>query len=268
MEISVNTRQISYNYTAAAASTSAENVFGDALKSSLENKDADAKIGKGVPEDWSELDLWSITPTGYVAGMDVLIRFKETMSELGIDMDNRPEPTHAITTEQEEWLASRHDLSKLPNAPACSEESSNFMLDLVYLNVLSWDEAVKSQSTIISFPPGEKGWIMWDDERENVSPADNFLDAMEKTADSLADFLMKYIEQKYGKVEDAPGDVKEWYETHNKIVEQKREIHDFLARFLAGFSDSKQENDYDGAKLHIEDASEKLKEDFGDLMQI
>lgn len=269
MEISINTRQISYNYTTAAASAAGESVFGEALKISLENKETDEKIGKGVPKDWSELNLFSITSAGYVPDGGVIERFEKTMSELGIDMDKRPEPTHEITAEQEEWLASRYDLSKIWNAPVGSEEHSNFMLDLVYLNVFSMEEIIRAQSTTIVFPPGETARLIKVDESENTSHADNFLDAILETADTLEDYLMEYIEQKYGKVEDAPDDVKEWYETYNKIVEQKREFHDILARFFAKFSDdTEQENNYDGAKLNIEYASEKLKVDFGKLAQI
>ncbi len=267
MEISINTRQISYNYTAAAASSAGESVFGEALKISLENKEADNKIGDGVPESWTDQTLWPLTSAGYVNNLDVIIKFKEKMSELGIDMDKRPEPTHEITAEQEKWLASRYDLSKIRNAPIGSEEYSNFMLDLVYLNVFSLDEITTAQSTPFAPPPGENGMVFSVDKRENISHADNCLDTILENADTLEDFLMEYIEQKYGKVEDAPDDVKEWYEDINKAVEQKREFHDFLARFFAKFSDSEPENDYDGAKLNIEDASEKLKEDFGKIAQ-
>ncbi len=269
MEISINTRQISYNYTAAAASSAGESVFGEALKSSLVIKETDTnKIG-GAPESWTDQTLWPLTSAGYVNNLDVIIKFKEKMSELGIDMDKRPESTHEITAEQEKWLASRYDLSKIRNAPIGSEEYSNFMLDLVYLNVFSLDEIIAAQSTPFAPPPGENGMVFSVDKRENISHADNCLDTILENADTLEDFLMEYIEQKYGKVEDAPDDVKEWYENINKAVEKKREFHDFLARFFAKFSDdSEPENNYDGAKLNIEDASEKLKEDFGKLAQI
>ncbi len=268
MEISINTRQISYNYTAAAASAAGDSAFGE-LVGSLVIKETDTdKIGDGAPESWVDQSLWSLTSAGYVNVLDAIIKFKEKMSELGIDMDKRPEPTHEITAEQEKWLASRYDLSKIRNAPIGSEEYSNFMLDLVYLNVFSLDEITTAQSTITTFGPGETARIISVDESENTSHADNFLDAILETADTLEDFLMEYIEQKYGKLKDAPDDVKEWYEVRNKIVEQKREFHDFLARFFAKFSDSEPENNYDGAKLNIEDAAGKLKEDFGKLAQI
>ncbi len=265
MEISVNTRQISYNYT-AAASAAGEDVFGE-LISSLDNKEIDTnKIGDGVPENWADLGIW-ISQDGYVPTSEKLKEFRDIFSEkLGIDLNNRGKATHEITAEQEEWLASRYDLSALQSAAVGSAEHNNFMLDLVYLNVFSMEEAVISHSTVVSFAPGEKARLVWGDGSENASHADNFLDAMLETADALADFLMEYISRKYGKAENAPDDVKEWYENVNKIVEQKREVHDVLARFFGLSDDTEQENDYDGAKLNIEDASEKLKEDFGKLI--
>ncbi len=264
MEISINTRQISYNYTAAVASAAGESVFGEALKSSLENKEADNKIGDGVPENWADIGIW-ISQDGYIPTSEKLKEFRDIFSKkLGIDLSNRGKATHEITSEQGEWLASRYDLNAIQSAAVGSAEHNNFMLDLVYLNVFSIEETIKAHSTIISFAPGEKARFRRVDESESTSHANNFLDTIEETADTLADSLMEYIAQKYGKVEDAPDDVKEWYENTNKIVEQKREVHDILAEFFARHSDdAEQENNYDGAKLNIEDALEKLKEDFG-----
>ncbi len=264
MEISVNTRQFSYNYTAVTASAAGEDVFGE-LIGSLENKEADNKIGDGVPENWSDLGVW-ISHDGYVPTREKLKEFRDIFLEkLGIDLDNRGRATHEITAEQKEWLASRYDLSAIQNAAVGSDEHNNFMIDLVYLNVFSMDETVISHSSVVSFAPGEKGSISFDD--EIVSSAENFIDRMSETADTLADFLMEYIAQKYGKIEDAPDDVKEWYENTNKIAEQKREVHDVLAKFFADLADDDgQENNYDGAKLNIEDAAHKLKEDFRKLL--
>jgi len=266
MEISINTRQISCNYTAAAASATGKGVF-DELIGSLENKEADDKIGGGVPKNWLNLGVW-ISQDGYVPTNEKLKEFRDIFLEkLGIDLGNRGKATHEITVEQEEWLASRYDLSALQSAAVGNAEHNNFMLDLVYLNVFSMEEAVISHSTIVSFAPDEKGRITFDDDNTSVSSAENFIDRMSETADTLADFLMEYIAQKYGEIKDAPDDVKEWYENSNKIVEQKREVHNVLAELFARLSDdSEQENNYDGAKLNIEDAAHKLKQDFWKLI--
>ncbi len=265
MEISVNTRQISYNCTAAAASAAGNDVFGE-LISSLENKEDDNKIGDGVPENWADLGI-RISQDGYIPTNEKLKEFREIFLEkLGIDPDNRGKATHKITSEQKEWLASRYDLSAIQSAAVGSDEHNNFMLDLVYLNVFSMEEAVISHSTVVSFAPDEKGRITFDDDT-SVSSAEKFIDRMSETADTRADFLMEYIAQKYGEVKDAPDNAKEWYENTNKIVEQKREVYDVLAKFFARLSDdTQQENNYDGAKLNIEDATDKLKEDFGKLI--
>lgn len=264
MEISINTRQISYSFTAAAASVSVESVFGEALIGSLENKEVNDKLGDGVPEDWSDLGVW-ISQDGYVPTREKLKEFRDIFLEkLCIDLENRGKATHEITAEQKEWLASRYDLSALQSAAVGSDEHNNFMLDLVYLNVFSMEETVISHSTVVSFAPGEKGSITFDGENKKISSAENFIDSMSETADTLADFIMEYIARKYGKVKDAPDDVKKWYENADKIVEQKREVHDVLKKFFADFSDDpEQESNYNAAIPNIEDAARKLKEDFG-----
>ncbi|MDE7361052.1 MAG: hypothetical protein K2N38_03860 [Oscillospiraceae bacterium] len=265
MEISINTRQIGYNFTAAATRDSVESVFGEMLTGTLENKEVDDKIGNGVPGNWSDLGVW-ISQDGYVPTREKLNEFRDIFLEkLGIDLENRGKATHEITAEQEEWLALRYDLSALQSAAVGSAEHNNFMLDLVYLNVFSIEETVISHSTVVSFAPGEKGRITFDD--ESISSAESFIDSMAETADALADFLMEYIARKYGKVKDAPDEVKEWYENANKIVEQKREVYDVLKKFFDRLADdSEQENNYNGLAPNIEDAALKLKEDFGRLI--
>ena len=265
MEISINTRQINYSFMAASvASTSVEGIFGEVLIGSLGNKDVNDKIGNGVPENWSDLGVW-ISHDGYVPTREKLNDFRDIfMEKLGIDLKNRSKATHEITDEQKEWLASRYDLSTLQSAAVGSDEHNNFMLDLVYLNVFSIEETIISHSTVVSFAPGEKGSITFDDENKITSSAENFIDSMSETADTLADFIMEYTAQKYGKVKDAPDDVKKWYENADKIVEQKREVYDFLKKFFDGLSDNpEQENNNNIVTPNIEDASRKLKEDFG-----
>ena len=92
----------------------------------------DLKIGENVPERWSEYHLWSATPDGFIADAGVISSFKKTMLDrFGIDVDNRIAPSYEITAEQQEWLASRYDLSALENAEVSSIEHNNFLLDLV-----------------------------------------------------------------------------------------------------------------------------------------
>lgn len=264
MEISINTKQISYSFTAVTASVSVKSVFGEALTGSLGNKEVNDNIGEGVPENWSELGVW-ISQDGYVPTHEKLKEFRDIFLEkIGIDLENRDKATHEITAEQEEWLASRYNLSALRSAAVGSDEHNNFMLDLVYLNVFSIEETVISHSIVVSFAPGEKGSITFDDENKSISSAENFIDSMSESADTLADFIMEYIARKYGKIKKAPDEVKEWYENTNKIVEQKREVYDVLKKFFDGLTDDlEQENNHNTAIPNIEDAARKLREDFG-----
>lgn len=267
MEIGINTKQINYNFTTAAASISAENVFGETLIKSLESKEYDDKISSVVPKNWSDLGIW-ISQDGYVPTHEKLKEFRDIFLEkFGIDLENRVNATHEITSEQKEWLASRYDLNTLQSAAVGSDEHNNFMLDLVYLNVFSIEETVISHSTVVSFAPGEKASITFDDEDKIISSAEKFIDAISKTADALADFIMEYIARKYGAVKDAPDKVKEWYENTNKIIEQKREVYTVLKSFFENLSnDSEQESECNGATPTIEDAARKLKEDFGKII--
>lgn len=249
--------------SAPAFGASDDASFSNALNTAGKSEnETDEK--RNAPAKWSEYSLFTMTATGYIADAGTIAEFKRVMSELGIDMNTRPEPSHAITSEQEQWLSSRYDLGSLPNVSVTSEESSNFMLDLVYLNVFTFEEVIMSQSTVISLAPGEKGRLTFNGDELSIS-ADNFLDAMEESADTLADFLMEYISQKFGKVENADEDVKNWYESTEKIVAQKRQVHNVLAEFFARLADDgERENSLgDGAKLDIENAADKLKEDFG-----
>ena len=92
----------------------------------------DLKIGENVSERWSEYHLWSATPGGFIADAGVISSFKKPMLErFGIDVDNSSVSSYEITTEQQEWLASRYDLNALENAEVSSIEHNNFLLDLV-----------------------------------------------------------------------------------------------------------------------------------------
>ncbi len=233
----------------------------------------DLKIGKNVPERWSEYHLWSATPDGFIADAGVISSFKKTMLErFGIDVDNRSVPSYEITTEQQEWLASRYDLNTLENAEVSSMEHNNFLLDLVYLNVFSMDdvtsmycssaiEPVSSESIAESAASIKYNGPIGSSFDETGS----FIDALFESADDLADFLMEYIAKKYGKSEDAPDYVQEWEKDINGVIEHKRRAYDVLAEFFARFS-SEDKNDMGYSNNRIEDYSHRLTEDFGTIL--
>ena len=128
----MNTTIPNSNFAATVDGTS----FGDCLNGALS-----ADFLSNAPDRWAYKlsDKFAVD-----AAVDFL------RENYGIDAYER-QPTHTITEEQKEWLASRHDLNNLcgDNFPDLGENgrqrgiSTNFKADLVYLGILSPDEARK-----------------------------------------------------------------------------------------------------------------------------
>lgn len=204
----------------------------------------------------SENERWTDTPVyiidtdsvkGYTVDMSALDKVRNRLKEEGIDADTRS-PTHEVTDEQMEWLNERYDLDYLRKSLINCSEFGNFMLDLAYLNVFSLKE-VENFFGVLPFNANCK-CISFDDDS-----------SLEKALDDLAEVNnRKYFETEY------PGLSESEYEQMVKAVSvQKTTISTIFEAFFARFS-QKIENDFNAAKPFIEDASEKLKEDFGDKM--
>lgn len=133
--ISINTSAYSA-IASGIASKSASNIsFGECLANAMSSD----SLLSAAPDRWAYKlsDKFAVD-----AAVDFL------RENFGIDAYERT-PTHTITEEQKEWLASRHDLNNLcgDNFPDLGENgiqtgiSTNFKADLVYLGILSPDEA-------------------------------------------------------------------------------------------------------------------------------
>ena len=145
---------------------------------------------------------------------------------LGIDVESRV-PTHEITGEQKEWLRSRHNLSKLHEYSYASAERQNFLAELVYLNVMSVDEA-KNLGLVMY--PGHTGVLQQPDITGFTSDAPRYANFAEVLANALAtqqDFI-SYIQ---GKANDPdfshPKDF-DYLESAIKNAEQQRELYEML----------------------------------------
>ena len=111
--------------------------FGDCLASAM-NSDP---LLDAAPDRWAY---------NFSDGYAVNIAVDFLRENFGI-IANERKPTHTITEEQKEWLMSRHDLNNLrgDNFPDLGPGeyqmgiSSNFKADLVYLGIISPDEANK-----------------------------------------------------------------------------------------------------------------------------
>lgn len=105
-----------------------------------------------APDRWTDVSLYTFDslPKGYSVNEGALLRVKEQLESESIDADKRT-PTHKITNEQMEWLNSKYDLHYLSGCSISETEFGNFMLDLAYLNVFSFDEVRNMYAGVI--PP-------------------------------------------------------------------------------------------------------------------
>lgn len=146
MEISINARQVSYSF-AAMRTGKAE---GGDFMTALDNQTANKEENKLPPDRW-------VTVAGFSADA-VKAAAAFMRDELGVDV-SKIEPTHEITTEQMEWLNSRHDFASMRHYETYSftnesgqtqyefkstPEYSNFLGDLMYLGVYSEQELTVS----------------------------------------------------------------------------------------------------------------------------
>lgn len=110
-------------------------------------------------------DNWCLDTDKYGAGVDKAVKYMQT--ELGIDPYDR-EPAYKITDEQIQWIRSRHNLDDVYKTVSGSCDDGrggwtmswwdeNFLSDLVYLNVISPEDA--KNFGWIAFPGSEEGKV-------------------------------------------------------------------------------------------------------------
>lgn len=217
-----------------------------------------AEEKKETGERWTSNPLFKNdhhSTLGYTVNKDALNKVRERLEQEGIDSSGRT-PTHEITDEQMAALAEKYDLEYLSMAGMEDTEYGNFLLDLAYMNVFSCDE-LENEFFGIGEPDGylycvetfdgsKAGYYIWNDKQ---------FDTYE---DMVKSFRMDYIRTK------EPGRTESYYQAKYedymaKTQERLNVIRDFFDRaskyFYPGLADT--------PKPEIEDASEKLKEDFG-----
>ncbi|MDE7361150.1 MAG: hypothetical protein K2N38_04385 [Oscillospiraceae bacterium] len=137
-------KNISYDPNAPRSSEDVgETEFSEALNETDEN---------GVPKRWTNAKLYTMamgSQNGYTVDVSALTKVREALKAEGVDADSRT-PAHEITDEQLEWLRSRYDFERLKDCGIEDPEYGSFMLDLAYLNVFSFDE-VENMFGVIPF---------------------------------------------------------------------------------------------------------------------
>ncbi|MCI8603386.1 MAG: hypothetical protein HFE79_04485 [Ruminiclostridium sp.] len=180
---------------------------------------------------------WCLDTDKYGAGIDKAVEYMK--KELGIDPYNR-KPTHEITAEQMQWIKSRHNLDDIyktangtDNDGCCSWTMSwwdeNFLSDLVYLNVISPEDA-KSFGWI-AFPKSESG------KAYAVSDCGNASSGRLSITEVAAKVLQKqqaHIDSIYEKYENDFSLMlkqdKEYLEAAQKLLEKNQIWYDLLMR--------------------------------------
>ena len=122
-----------------------DNAFSEALETT-ENSAEDTLLA-------SAPDKWVTEPGISFNAVNKALEYKKS---LGID---DAEPTHELTAEQRDWLYSRHDLGSMQAYTSYSfvndggstqygvkatAEYSNFVADLAYLGVFSYDDLIQT----------------------------------------------------------------------------------------------------------------------------
>ena len=156
--------------------------------------------------------------------IDIAVAYMQ--DHLGIDANKRT-PTHEITEEQKEWLASRHDLSKLHEYSPVSAERQNFLADLVYLNVMSVDEA-KNFGLVVF--PGHTAVMQKADKPAFTLGAPqytNFADVLASALSTQQD-LISYIQNKANDPTRSEAKDFDYLESALKNADRQRKLYEML----------------------------------------
>lgn len=121
-----------------------DNVFSEALETTDSAEDT---LLASAPDKW-------VTEPGI--SFNAVKKALEYKKSLGVE---ESEPTHELTAEQKDWLYSRHDLGSMQTYTSYSfvndggstqygvkatAEYSNFLADLAYLGVFSYDDLIQT----------------------------------------------------------------------------------------------------------------------------
>lgn len=181
-------------------------------------------------------DKWCLDTDKFGAGVDKAVQYMK--ENLGIDPYNR-EPTHEITDEQLKWIRSRHSSDSIYKTESgeCNDGrcgwtmswwDENFLSDLVYLNVISPEDA-KSFGWI-AFPESSSGRVCAASERGGGSDKLSVIDV----ASRVLKKQQSYIDSIYVKYNNDLSLMlkqdKEYLETAQKILEKNRILYEILLR--------------------------------------
>ena len=254
-KVSVGNRN-SFGITVNAQNDNSEEsgTFADALKAEKPSTvkvpcappDVDPNVE--IPERWGSEDKW-----GYAYVLKNTLDYLN--NELGVDTSKRT-PTHTITDEQREWLASRHDLEALKNCTGDTPELAELFGDLVFLNVMSESDVCSTMVPIPPLPEGQTAQLIY------LGDFDNF----PENTDLLLERVRKYIEQHRQAFElNKQAWSIDYIEVFDGFVKNLEECHKVLSDLFRPVAREDNVSKLNGNR-NIIDASEQLKADFGALL--
>lgn len=248
-------------FTYSRAQNSAQNkgnAFSEVLETSDSTKDT---LLASAPDKW-------VTEPGisFNAVKKALEYKKET---LGID---ETEPTHELTAEQKDWLYSRHDLDSMQTYTSYSfvndggnmqygvkatAEYSNFLADLAYLGVFSYDDLI--QTSPLDTRPGGSS-VLSGYATEMQSSDRGLLDTARMSVEHLENMFRFYNERSKDTIRAVSGDSEFAELIRQRYLPYSQRFFEFIDELLGrDVEDVLRES----VVPDIQDCSDRLAEDFG-----
>ena len=223
----INIRSAAVNQSSISVSKAVSNqAMGRSFAQYLENASDNESV---IP------DKWCLDTDKFGTGVDKAVKYMK--ENLGIDLCNRT-PTHEITDEQLQWLKSRHNLDDIYKTEGGTSDDGrsgwtmswwdeNFLSDLVYLNVISVDEAKKFG--LVVFP--EHTAVMQKADRPaftlGAPQYTNFADVLASALSTQQD-LISYIQDKANDPTRSEAKDFDYLNSALKNADRQRELYEML----------------------------------------
>ncbi len=242
---------------------------GDNSFKEITEKTQKKDILKSAPDKW-------VTEAGFSSDA-VKAAYAFMKNELGIDPD-KIEPTHELTPEQTAWLNSRHNFSTMQRYVSytyvtsegqtqrgvkATAEYSNFIGDLTYLGVYSGEDFVNMSVAPVDMRTGSYSCLTeYFDDTYN-SHAGTILDTSREFSKYLERLFKFFDERSRNPLEAVDGDSDFAMLIRDRYLPLQKQFTELINKLLGNYDD----NELSGrtAAPVIEDASKKLKEDFGGI---
>lgn len=234
---------------AAATGTFAEALIETTAGTKVPCSPSDVDPDTVIPEKWGTDDMW-----GFVATITSVTKFLKDYCD--VDTSKR-KPTHEITDEQREWLASRHDLEAIGNSTRTeTPDFAELMGDLVYLNIMSRTDVFELMAPALPLPEGQTGQLIYMDDY------DNFPDEI----DLILERIKKFIEMQRHEVElNSSSWSVDYIKRTHEFLKTKETCCELLSSLLSPVMHNENVSEFKEER-NVTDASGQLRVDFGTLL--